>query len=61
MIGTTTAYFLARGGHEVEVVKRRHDVGQETSFANGGIIHIRLVEPWNEPGIVLKLMVGRFR
>jgi D-amino-acid dehydrogenase len=61
VIGTTTAYFLARDGHEVEVIERRHDVGQETSFANGGIIHISLVEPWNEPGIAFKLFkwIGR--
>ena len=61
MIGTTTAYFLARDGHEVEVVERRHDVAQETSFANAGIIHVSLVEPWNEPGIALKLFrwIGR--
>jgi D-amino-acid dehydrogenase len=61
VIGTTTAYFLARHGHEVEVIERRHDVGQETSFANGGIIHISLVEPWNEPGIAFKLFkwIGR--
>lgn len=61
VIGTATAYFLARDGHGVEVVERRHDVGQETSFANGGIIHVSLVEPWNEPGIALKLLkwIGR--
>jgi D-amino-acid dehydrogenase len=61
VIGTTTAYFLARDGHEVEVVERRHDVAQETSFANAGIIHVSLVEPWNEPGIALKLVkwIGR--
>ena len=56
VIGTTTAYFLARDGHEVTLVDRRPDVAQETSFANGGIIHISLVDPWNAPGVALKLL-----
>jgi hypothetical protein len=38
----------------VEVVKRHRDVGQETSFANGGIIQVSVVEPWNGPSIGLK-------
>lgn len=56
VIGTSTAYFLARHGHEVTVVDRQDDVGQETSFANGGIIHPSLVDPWNGPGIAGKLI-----
>lgn len=61
VIGTTTACFLAQKGHEVTVVDRCRDVAQETSFANGGIIHISLVEPWNAPGTALNFWrwIGR--
>jgi len=36
VIGTTTAWYLARAGHDVEVVERRDGPGLETSYANGG-------------------------
>ena len=38
VIGTTTAYFLAREGHEVEVIDRQPGAGLETSFSNAGMI-----------------------
>ena len=36
VIGTTTAYYLAKLGHEVQLVERQDGVAMETSFANGG-------------------------
>ena len=36
VIGVTTAYYLARSGHEVTVVDRQAEPAQETSFANAG-------------------------
>ena len=61
VIGVTTAWFLARDGHEVTVVEREQGVALGTSYANGAMIHTSLVEPWNEPGIALKLLqwIGR--
>jgi D-amino-acid dehydrogenase len=61
VIGITTAWFLARDGHEVTVVERDRGVALGTSYANGAMIHTSLVEPWNEPGIALKLLrwIGR--
>src|SRR5919108_300966 len=61
VIGITTAWFLAREGHEVSVVEREQGVALGTSYANGALIHTCLVEPWNEPGIALKLLqwIGR--
>jgi D-amino-acid dehydrogenase len=56
VIGITTAWFLARDGHEVTVVEREPGVALGTSYANGAMIHTSLVEPWNEPGIALKLV-----
>jgi D-amino-acid dehydrogenase len=61
VIGITTAWFLARDGHEVTVVERELGVALGTSYANGAMIHTSLVEPWNEPGIAFKLLqwIGR--
>jgi D-amino-acid dehydrogenase len=56
VIGITTAWFLAQDGHEVTVVEREQGVALGTSYANGSLIHTSLVEPWNEPGIALKLV-----
>ena len=36
VIGVSTAYYLARAGHEVTVVDRQSEPAQETSFANAG-------------------------
>ena len=56
VIGVTSAYMLARAGHEVTVVDRQHEPAAETSHANGGLIHVSLVEPWNVPGIAKKAL-----
>ena len=36
VIGTATAYFLRKDGHEVDVLERREGAGLETSWGNGG-------------------------
>ncbi len=51
IIGTTTAYFLAKAGHEVEVIERQSEAAMETSFANGGVLHTSEAEPWSRPGM----------
>jgi D-amino-acid dehydrogenase len=51
VIGTTTAYYLARAGHEVHLVERRSDVACETSAGNGSVMHASLCEPWSRPGM----------
>ncbi|MCH8098493.1 MAG: FAD-dependent oxidoreductase, partial [Proteobacteria bacterium] len=35
VIGVSSAYFLARAGHEVAVIDRQRGAGLETSYANG--------------------------
>ena len=49
VIGTSTAWYLAEAGHEVEVIDRREGAGMETSFANGGQISVGHAEPWANP------------
>jgi D-amino-acid dehydrogenase len=56
IIGTTTAYCLAKHGLEVTVVERCADVGLQTSFANAGLITPSQADPWNAPGTALKLI-----
>jgi D-amino-acid dehydrogenase len=54
--GVTTAYYLARLGHEVTVIDRRQQPADETSFANGGVIGGTQVMPWAAPGLPWKLI-----
>ena len=56
IVGTATAYFLAKQGHEVEVVERQSGAALETSFGNGGVIHASEVEPWSQPGMPRKIL-----
>ena len=52
--GMTTAYNLARRGHEVTVFDRHPYAAMETSFANGGQLSASNAEVWNSWGTVLK-------
>ena len=54
VIGTTVAYYLARAGHEVEVVDRQPGPAMETSFANAGEVSPGYSAPWAGPGVPLK-------
>jgi D-amino-acid dehydrogenase len=54
VIGVTTAYYLARAGHEVTVLDRQPGPALETSFANAGEISPGYASPWAAPGIPAK-------
>ncbi len=57
VIGTTTAYFLARDGHEVTVVDRQTLPASETSYANAGLVAPGHAFAWASPaapGILAK-------
>ena len=62
VIGVTTAYELARDGHDVTVIEQREDVALETSYANGGQIAANHAEPWAAPGTIAKAIkwLGRY-
>ena len=49
VIGTTSAWYLSRAGHEVLIVDRQPATALETSFANGGQISVSHSEPWANP------------
>jgi D-amino-acid dehydrogenase len=54
VIGVSSAYFLARAGHEVEVVDRQSGPALETSFANAGEVSPGYSAPWAGPGVPIK-------
>lgn len=57
VIGSTTAYYLAKSGHDVEVIDRQNSPAMETSFANAGMLTPSMADPWNAPGI-FKILVS---
>ena len=61
VIGVTSAWYLARAGHQVTVVDRQPAAGMETSFANGGQISVSHAEPWANPSAPLSALVWMLR
>jgi D-amino-acid dehydrogenase len=56
ILGTASAWYLAKLGHEVTVIDRQPGAGLETSFANGGQISVSHAEPWANPSAPLKVL-----
>lgn len=54
VIGVTSAYYLARAGHEVTLLDRQNGPALETSYANAGEISPGYASPWAGPGVPLK-------
>jgi D-amino-acid dehydrogenase len=54
VIGVATAYYLAKAGHEVELVDRQSGPALETSFGNAGEVSPGYSSPWAGPGVPLK-------
>ncbi|WP_313195401.1 D-amino acid dehydrogenase [Shinella zoogloeoides] len=60
IVGVTSAYQLARAGHEVTVVDRQPGPALETSFANAGEVSFGYCSPWAAPGIPMKALKWLF-
>ena len=56
VVGTASAYYLARAGFEVAVVDRQDGSALETSYANAGQVSPGYASPWAAPGIPLKAL-----
>jgi D-amino-acid dehydrogenase len=56
VVGVTSAYYLARAGHQVTVLDRQQGPALETSFANAGEISPGYAAPWAAPGIPRKAL-----
>jgi D-amino-acid dehydrogenase len=62
LAGVTTAWYLAKDGHEVVVIDREPEVAAAASYANGGIIAASRAYPWSggEIGRALRQSALRF-
>lgn len=60
VIGVTSAWYLAKAGHEVTVIDRQSGPALETSFANAGEISPGYSSPWAAPGIPQKALKWLF-
>lgn len=60
VIGVTTAYYLARAGHDVTLLEREAGPALQTSFANAGQVSPGYASPWAAPGIPLKALKWMF-
>jgi D-amino-acid dehydrogenase len=52
--GVTSAYALARQGHQVTLIEQHRYAGMETSHANGGQLSASNAETWTHPSTLLK-------
>ena len=60
VVGVTSAWYLARAGHQVVVVDRQPGTALETSFANAGEISPGYASPWAAPSVPLKALRWMF-
>ncbi len=56
ILGTTSAWFLNKSGHEVTVIERQPGAAQETTCANGCQISVSHSEPWSNPATPMKAL-----
>lgn len=61
VIGVTSAWYLAKAGHQVTVIERLQGPAMETSAANAGQISPGYATPWAAPGIPLKAIKWMFQ
>ncbi|WP_369792153.1 D-amino acid dehydrogenase [Herminiimonas sp. CN] len=54
VVGVTSAWYLARAGHDVTVIERQPEAALETSFGNAGQISPGYASPWAGPGVPAK-------
>lgn len=54
IIGVSSAYYLAKSGHDVTVIDQHESAAMGTSFANAGQLSYGMSSPWAAPGIPFK-------
>jgi D-amino-acid dehydrogenase len=54
VIGVSSAWYLAKSGHEVTLVERHSEVADETSYGNAGMLSYGYTNPWAAPGVPFK-------
>ncbi|CAK9884979.1 MAG: D-amino acid dehydrogenase [Candidatus Erwinia impunctatus] len=61
IIGVTSAWYLAKAGHDVTVIDRQTSAAQETSAGNAGQLSYGYAAPWAAPGIPVKALKWMFQ
>jgi D-amino-acid dehydrogenase len=61
LMGVTSAYYLAKEGHQVTVIDRRPEVAMETSFANAGLMTPGHASAWASPRAPMILLRSLWR
>ncbi|HYG55253.1 MAG TPA: FAD-dependent oxidoreductase [Burkholderiales bacterium] len=61
LAGVTTAWFLAKDGHEVVVVDREPEVARAASYANGGVFAASRGYPWPAEGLAMAIVRSLLR
>ncbi|WP_066568208.1 D-amino acid dehydrogenase [Snodgrassella sp. CFCC 13594] len=61
VVGVSTAWYLAKAGHEVTVLERADKAAMETSFGNAGQLSYGYTTPWAAPGIPQKAFKWLFK
>ncbi|WP_367716576.1 D-amino acid dehydrogenase [Nitratireductor sp. GISD-1A_MAKvit] len=61
VVGTTSAWYLLKDGHDVTVVERNAHSAMETSYANAGGICPGFAGPWAAPGMPWKALRWLFQ
>jgi D-amino-acid dehydrogenase len=61
LLGVTSAYYLAKEGHEVTVIDRRPEPARETSFANAGLVTPGHASSWASPRAPFILLKSLWR
>jgi len=61
VIGVTTAYFLARSGHEVTVIDKSWSVATQCSRANGGQLSYSHVGTWADKSSLSAMIKAAFK
>lgn len=54
--GMTTAWYLAKTGHQVTLLEKQPGPAMETSFANAGMLSTGYSTPWAAPGVPAKAL-----
>jgi D-amino-acid dehydrogenase len=59
--GVTSAYALARQGHQITLIEKHRYAGMETSHANGGQLSASNAEVWTHPSTLIKGLKWMFK